>query len=145
MPNHMEYTGERMVPQGADECIFWEHVERYRFASQFVRGKRVLDIASGEGYGGAAMLAAGAKSLIGVDISREAVSHARECYGIDARVGSAEEIPLADASIDVLISFETIEHVPKPDLFLDECLRVLSPGGLLVTLCAVVATASSAT
>ena len=46
----MHYT-ERMVPGEAHARVFWEHVERYRFAKNFVQGKRVLDIACGEGYG----------------------------------------------------------------------------------------------
>lgn len=128
----LKYTGERMVPGAAEELIFWEHVERYRFAGGLVRDKEVLDIACGEGYGSAALLRAGAASLVGVDISSEAVEHARAKYHVDARVGSAEEIPLPDKSQDLVVSFETIEHVPQPELFLDECVRVLRPGGTLV-------------
>ena len=59
----MEFTGERMVPEGAGACTFWEHIERYRFASTWAVGKRVLDIASGEGYGSCALLRAGARSV----------------------------------------------------------------------------------
>jgi SAM-dependent methyltransferase len=128
----MESTGERMVPGKSDGRTFWEHVYRYRFAAQFVRGKRVLDIACGEGYGTAALQKAGAAKAIGVDISEEACEHGRRKYGIETRAGSAESIPLPDAGVDVIVSFETIEHVPHPEIFLDECRRVLSPGGLLV-------------
>jgi ubiquinone/menaquinone biosynthesis C-methylase UbiE len=121
-----------MVPEAADRGTFWEHIYRYRFAAQFVQGKRLLDIACGEGYGLAALVKAGAKSAVGVDISEEACLHARKKYGVDARQGSAESIPLSDDSVDVIISFETIEHVEKPGLFLDECVRVLAPGGTLI-------------
>ncbi len=128
----LKYTGERMVPEGADRATFWEHVYRYGFASRFVAGKRVLDIACGEGYGSAALQKAGAVDVIGVDIAEDVCCHAREKYGIDARTGSAEQIPVADASIDVIVSFETIEHVSNPLRFLDECLRVLVLNGRLI-------------
>ncbi len=128
----MEFTGERMVPEGADAQTFWEHVHRYRFAARYVRGKRVLDIACGEGYGTAALLKAGALNVIGVDVSIEACRHAHKKYGIDARVGNAENIPLPDGEFDVVVSFETLEHVPNPARFLDECVRVLAPKGILI-------------
>jgi SAM-dependent methyltransferase len=128
----LEPTGERMVPESSDLFTFWEHVYRYAFASRFVSGKRVLDIACGEGYGGAALQKAGAAQVIGVDISETVCLHARSKYGLDARLGTAEQIPLAVGSVDVIVSFETIEHVPDPNRFLDECVRVLAPGGRLI-------------
>jgi SAM-dependent methyltransferase len=125
-------AGERMVPEISGGPTFWEHVYRYAFASGSVAGKRVLDIACGEGYGAAALQKAGAAHVIGVDVSEFACKHARNKYGFDARVGSAEKIPVPDNCIDVVVSFETIEHVPNPGRFLDECARVLVSGGRLV-------------
>lgn len=125
-------AGERMVPEISDGSTFWEHVYRYAFARRFVKGKQVLDVACGEGYGAAALRRAGAARVIGVDISEDACRHARQRYGLDARASSAEKIPLANASIDVVISFETIEHVPDPISFLDECTRVLKSEGKLI-------------
>jgi len=121
-----------MVPESADMFTFWEHVYRYAFASRFVREKRVLDIACGEGYGAAALQKAGAAHVTGVDISEAVCLHARNKYGIDAKPGNAERIPLGEGSVDVVVSFETIEHVPSPSRFLDECVRVLAPGGRLI-------------
>jgi 2-polyprenyl-3-methyl-5-hydroxy-6-metoxy-1,4-benzoquinol methylase len=128
----MDFTGERMVPEKAGADTFWEHIYRYRFARRHVVGKDVLDIACGEGYGTAALAKAGARSVIGVDISEETCAHARRKYGVDARCGSGEAIPLPDRSTDVVVSFETIEHVPDPQKFLAECCRVLRPGGQLI-------------
>jgi ubiquinone/menaquinone biosynthesis C-methylase UbiE len=125
-------AGERMVPELSAGMTFWEHVHRYAFACRFVAGKRVLDIACGEGYGSAALQKAGAAQVIGVDVSDSACFHARSKYGVDARVGSAEQIPLPANCVDVVVSFETIEHVRNPDRFLDECLRVLAPRGDLI-------------
>jgi 2-polyprenyl-3-methyl-5-hydroxy-6-metoxy-1,4-benzoquinol methylase len=127
-----EPTAERMVPESSDPFTFWEHVYRYAFASRFVKGKRVLDIACGEGYGAASLEKAGAAYVIGIDVSEAVCLHARAKYGIDARPGTAAAIPLPDGSVDVVVSFETIEHVPSPDRFLDECARVLAPSGILI-------------
>jgi 2-polyprenyl-3-methyl-5-hydroxy-6-metoxy-1,4-benzoquinol methylase len=127
-----DHSGERMVPEISGGSTFWEHVYRYAFACRFVKGKRVLDVACGEGYGLAALQKAGAARVIGLDISEPVCQHARTKYGLDVRVATAEQIPLADASMDVIVSFETIEHIPNPGLFLDECGRVLVPGGRLV-------------
>jgi ubiquinone/menaquinone biosynthesis C-methylase UbiE len=125
------YT-ERMLPEEAHGRIFWEHIARYRFAKDFVRGKRLLDIACGEGYGASSLAKAGAVSVIGVDVAGEVCEHARQKYGIDARTGDAQAIPLPDRSVDVIVSFETIEHVDSPAVFLQECARVLAPPGMLI-------------
>lgn len=128
----LENHGERMVPEVSGSLTVWEHVYRYAFACRFVKGKRVLDIACGEGYGSVALQKAGAASVIGVDISEDVCAHARKKYGVDARPGSAENVPLSSASVDMIVSFETIEHVPEPGRFVDECARILVPGGRLI-------------
>ena len=123
---------ERMDPVSACSASFWEHAYRYRFAAQYVRGKRVLDIASGEGYGTAVLRRAGSRSVVGIDLSQVMCSRARDKYGERFCAGDAHAIPLSDHSVDVIVSFETIEHVPRPDTFLDECVRVLVPRGILI-------------
>jgi SAM-dependent methyltransferase len=127
----IHYT-ERMVPEEAHGRTFWEHIGRYRFAKSFVRGKRVLDIACGEGYGAAALALAGAAAVVGIDVDTDVCDHARRKYGLDARAGDARAIPLPDRSMDVVVSFETIEHVDDPAAFLGECARVLVPNGMLI-------------
>jgi SAM-dependent methyltransferase len=121
-----------MVPEASDPSTFWEHIHRYRFASRWVRNKRVLDIASGEGYGTRGLLEVGAKHVVGVDIDPEACEHAARKYGLEVRQGSAEHIPLDDNSVDVVVSFETVEHVPNPERFIQEIFRVLLPGGTVI-------------
>lgn len=128
----LSHTDERMLPAHANRRVFWEHIYRYRFAARLVRGARVLDIACGEGYGTAALAGAGARSVLGVDVSREICKHADRRYGVKTVVGSGDDIPLASESIDVIVSFETIEHLTEPERFLDECRRVLAPGGKLI-------------
>jgi SAM-dependent methyltransferase len=123
---------ERMVPESAHARTFWEHVARYRFARRFVAGRSVLDVACGEGYGAAGLRKAGAASVVGVDASSGACEHASRKYGLDARVGDAAALPLPDGSVDVVVSFETIEHVADPAAFVRECARVLVPEGQLI-------------
>ncbi len=128
----LDYDGERMVPERAHARTFWEHVGRYRFARRHAAGRRVLDVACGEGYGAAALAKAGAREVVGVDLSEAACAHARRKYGLDARAGDAQCLPLSDRSVDLVVSFETIEHVARPAAFLDECARVLGPAGTLI-------------
>ncbi len=136
MPSDITFTGERFVPGCAGE-IAYEHWHRYAFARQFAAGKRVLDAACGEGYG-SALLGTVAVTVVGVDIDPSATAHAGEQYGDGDRIrfltGSCTELPLADGSVDAVISFETIEHLNALDQpkMLAEFARVLTPEGLLV-------------
>jgi len=130
----MEFTGERFVPTEAGE-IRHEHLHRYAWCRALARGKTVLDIACGEGYG-SAMLAQTAASVIGIDISDEAVAHAAHTYAgianLSYRQGDAAVIPLPDDAVDMVVSFETIEHHDRHQEMIDEIRRVLRPGGVLV-------------
>lgn len=128
----MKADGERMVPESCAPSTFWEHVHRYQMAIRYVRGMDVLDIACGEGYGTASIKASGAKSVLGVDIDPDAVAHAAQRYGVTTRQGSATSIPCPDQSFDLVVSFETIEHVDSPERFLDEVCRVLRPNGTFI-------------
>jgi len=133
----MEFTGERFVPGTRGE-IWLEHWHRYHFAARWARGRRVLDVACGEGYG-AALLARGASRVTGVDLSAEAVAHARGAYGGVANLefveASCTRLPFPDASFDLVVSFETLEHIAEQAPFLDEVARVLAPEGLLLLSC----------
>ena len=125
--------GERCLPV-LDGPWAFEHLHRYSLASQVCRGRDVLDVASGEGYG-SNLLADAAASVVGVDLSGEAVAHAAASYrrgNLSFREGSATSIPLDDAAVDVVVSFETLEHLDAHDEMLAEIKRVLRPGGLMV-------------
>lgn len=133
MQDELEFTGERYMPDVGGN-IFLEHMHRYRMALGYVAGKEVLDIASGEGFG-SDLLATKARRVIGVDISEPAVEHARRRYirdNLEFHVGSVTEIPLPADSVDVVVSFETIEHIDAHEAMLDEVRRVLRPGGVLI-------------
>ncbi|MFH1425973.1 MAG: class I SAM-dependent methyltransferase [Candidatus Kerfeldbacteria bacterium] len=131
----MEFTGERVVPERTPERIYLDHLERYRFSAQYVKGRKVVDIACGTGYGTALIADRGATDITGIDISSESINYARKKYqrkNLRFLVGDAMNIPLADESADVIVSYETIEHVPDYGAFLAEVKRVLRPGGTLI-------------
>ena len=110
----LPWTGERYVPQVSGN-IALEHLHRYAFASGLSEGKRVLDIACGEGYG-SEMLSRNAKSVVGVDIDPATVAHAMTKYRSPKMKfieGACEKIPLPDKSVDLVVSFETLEHIDE--------------------------------
>jgi ubiquinone/menaquinone biosynthesis C-methylase UbiE len=99
-----------------------------------VKDKIVLDIASGEGYG-SNLISNVATFTYGVDIDEESIKHANEKYqkkNLIYKLGAADQIPLEDASVDIVVSFETLEHHDRHDEMFSEIKRVLKPGGILV-------------
>jgi len=129
----LTFTGERFTPEVRGP-IWYEHWHRYAFVAAIVRGMRVLDAACGEGYG-SFLLARAATQVTGIDISADAVAHARERYASGNLTfvhGSVTDLPLPDACVDVVVSFETIEHLSAQREMLAEFRRVLTPSGVLV-------------
>jgi glycosyltransferase involved in cell wall biosynthesis/ubiquinone/menaquinone biosynthesis C-methylase UbiE len=126
----MQFTGEHFTPEMHGN-IELERIHRYLLACEIASGKIVLDIASGEGYG-SAMLAKNAIKVIGVDISRDAIYHARKKYkrnNLEYLIGECAGIPLDDSSVDLVVCFETIEHHDQHDDMMQEIKRVLRPDG----------------
>jgi ubiquinone/menaquinone biosynthesis C-methylase UbiE len=131
----MKFTGERLVTSGDIHYRNFEHLHRYALAQEYVKGKVILDIASGEGYG-TYLLSQVAKMAYGVDISEEAVIHAQKKYknnnNIEYQLGSVTNIPFEDNKFDAVVSFETIEHLAEQELMLSEIKRVLKDDGILI-------------
>lgn len=128
-------TGERMVPAyHKGHIVYAEHIVRYEAAMQLVKGKAVLDIASGSGYG-TSLLSQAAKKVYGVDLDADAIKYAKKNYGsdkIEFIQGDGNSIPLNDDSVDIVVSFETIEHIEDYPTFMKEVKRVLRNDGLFI-------------
>lgn len=126
---------ERMVPsKHRGSGIYGEHVARYMAATDIVVGKDVLDIASGSGYG-TAILSEYAKSVVGVDVSDDAIAFSKQAYSaknITYKKSDGKTIPFSDNMFDVIVSFETIEHVQDYKFFMQEIKRVLKKDGLFI-------------
>jgi len=132
------FSGERYIPE-----FFWEtdeisrfHNSRYDFAIQFVKGKKILDIASGEGFG-SFKLAQSAELVFGVDKDEAAISRAKNKYqktNLNFQIGGAVHLDFPDSYFDIVISFETFEHLNKNDQvsFLSEIRRILKRDGFLM-------------
>jgi 2-polyprenyl-3-methyl-5-hydroxy-6-metoxy-1,4-benzoquinol methylase len=130
----LEFTGERFTPECERE-IWYEHLHRYALAARWCVNKRTLDAACGEGYG-SALLADSAASVEGVDISEQAIAHARHRYGnkqgVGFHVADCTTLPFADNEFDRVVSFETLEHLAEHDQLLAGFKRVLKPDGCLI-------------
>lgn len=129
----LEFTGERLVP-GIEGKIAAEHLHRYAMALELSIGKSVLDIASGEGYG-SNLLADYAAKVVGIDISGEAILHSKTSYpreNLTFKQGDVRAIPCEDGSFDLIVSFETIEHISDHSQMFSELKRVLKSDGVLI-------------
>ncbi len=130
----MEFTGERVVPGLVDADLWQEHVSRYVFARTFAAGARVLDAGCGSGYG-AALLAAGAREVLAIDVAAEAIDHSRANYtakNLRFVIGDCCAVDAPDASFGLVVAFEVIEHLPDAAKFLAEAKRLLRPDGTLL-------------
>ena len=131
----IEWTGERCVPWVPSPQLVYEHFHRYLWAASLVGGRRVLDLASGEGFG-AAILAQSASEVVGIDIDPHTIEHSSRNYGaanIDFRVGDGHDLSaFDDGSFGAVVAFEMIEHVADQERVLTEIARVLGPDGLLI-------------
>jgi len=111
------------------------HIGRYVFASQFVAGKSVLDVACGTGYGSGYLARRGVRWVVGSDVSPEAISYAVRYYKDEKTEfvpADATRLPFVNNSFDCVVSFETIEHIKEYEKFLSECRRVLKEGGSFI-------------
>ncbi|SFM43427.1 Methyltransferase domain-containing protein [Gracilibacillus orientalis] len=134
-------TGERVIPEKMDITneLLIEHIARYHFSVPHVHGK-VLDFATGVGYG-AHVVAKKCKhnleEIIGVDIDPKAIQYAKTTYYHPLSkymLADVTDLALPDqlGTFDVILSFETIEHIENEDQFMENIYHLLKPGGSLI-------------
>jgi SAM-dependent methyltransferase len=124
---------ERIIPDDTEPGIVALHLKRYEFARPLCVGRHVLDAGCGVGYG-TAYLAEVARSIVGIDLSVDAIAYARRRYGaenVEFIVGDVLSIPKPNGEFDVVCAFETIEHVADAGRFVAEARRVLKDDGKL--------------
>ena len=116
-----------------------EHLQRYELALGYCRGKRILDAGCGTGYGSYFLAANGAKSVLALDISDEALAEAKQSYQLDnlrferRDVEMLGEDPALLGQFDVVVNFENLEHLVHPELLAKGAAAILQAGGMLIT------------
>jgi SAM-dependent methyltransferase len=144
-PRHQgsyEPTSERLSEadyqsNAADFLIYCCHLATYDFVRPMVAGRHVLDFGCGTGYG-THRLAADAAEIVGVDISASAIELAQATYRADGlryeqiRPLPDHPAPFPDASFDVIVSFQVVEHIWAVESYVDELDRLLAPDGVVV-------------
>jgi len=113
----------------------YEYLHRYRFAKEFVRGKKVLNLACGEGEG-SFILSEEADSVIGIDIKDAVIRHASSKHireNLSFIKGSITDVPIEEEKFfDVIVFFEATEQIQKYDKLIMEVKRLLKPDGIFI-------------
>ena len=126
---------ERAIPGVTSNFLMQEAYARYKFASKYIKkGDHVLDVACGVGYG-TDILAKKAGSAIGIDIDRETVVYAQQNFSQNSAnfiLSAAESTPFKDGYFGTVVSFEMIEHLQNPGIFLKEMVRITKKGGFVI-------------
>jgi 2-polyprenyl-3-methyl-5-hydroxy-6-metoxy-1,4-benzoquinol methylase len=124
-------TGERTLPDVPDENYWYRrHLAVYEWIAARVGGKRVVDMACGEGYG-SDLLAGSAAGVVGVDANPEAHEHARLRY-VRPNLRFERDLveTFAEPNVDAVVFLQTIEHVEDPGAILDHFRSLLAEGGV---------------
>ncbi|HLR79744.1 MAG TPA: class I SAM-dependent methyltransferase [Bacillota bacterium] len=134
-------TGERVILEKMKRTnpLLIEHLARYHFACEYAYG-RVLDFASGTGYGSHIIAKTCKKKVtevIGVDVDANAVQYARSTYfhprsSFLQKDVTDESLPDQLGAFDVIVSFETFEHIEEEEQYMSNIYQLLKKGGTLI-------------
>jgi SAM-dependent methyltransferase len=127
-PLHL--TGERTLPDVPEENYWFQrHLAVYEWIAERAHGRRIVDLACGEGYG-SAVLGRTAASVVGVDANPEAFEHARLKYTGGAVRFERDMVETWTGDVDCVVFLQTIEHVQDPGAVLDRLRELVGPGGV---------------
>ncbi|MEO8191207.1 MAG: methyltransferase domain-containing protein [Acidobacteriota bacterium] len=121
---------ERFTPGPVDVYTSYEHWHRYLWVLSRAKDRTVLDLACGSGYG-SYLLSRVARSVRGVDRDEASIAEARQRFvreNLTYEVGDAEAY--RGDPVDLIVSFETIEHLETPEKLLDVIRQNLLPDGI---------------
>jgi SAM-dependent methyltransferase len=131
----LENTGERFLPGAMFSAeVAYDHLTRYRLAERYVRGRKTVDLGCGAGYGTYSLTKV-TRSILGVDLSEEAVAHDAQRYrapNLRYEVGDVTNLPYEAGSFEAAVSFEVIEHLQRPEELVLEAKRLLKEDGIFV-------------
>jgi 2-polyprenyl-3-methyl-5-hydroxy-6-metoxy-1,4-benzoquinol methylase len=126
----LSLTGERTLPDVPEENYWFQrHLVVYEWIAARAHGRRVVDLACGEGYG-SAVLGRTAASVVGVDANPEAFEHASAKYTAPTVSFERNMIELWSGDVDCVVFLQTIEHVQDPDAVLERVRELIGPGGV---------------
>jgi SAM-dependent methyltransferase len=145
------YTSERLDPllipakAASDRARLDLHVERYRLAAEYVREAHVVDCACGTGFGSAALIQAGARSVDGVDLDREALEFARSRHALPGiTFFEADALRFVPSLVpSVWVSVDTMERLPNPVAYVNHVAQLLPQGGRFIVSVPVTVTTDS--
>jgi SAM-dependent methyltransferase len=128
----LELTGERTLPDVPEENYWYRrHLVVYEWVAERTAGRRVVDMACGEGYGSDLMADRGAASVVGVDANPEAHEHARLRYVRPNLRFERDLVESFSEPCDAVVFLQTIEHVEDPGAILRHFRSMLRPGGFV--------------
>lgn len=127
---------ERIEPDTLSWKLYsGDHLQRYKFFMPYYKDKVVLDAACGSGYGTNIIANAQAKKVVGIDIDKETIQKNISRYNNSKIVFYSipcEEIDTLEDTFDVVVSFETIEHLHNPEIFLEKVKSKLKNNGFFI-------------
>src|SRR5918997_5802095 len=123
-------TGERTLPDvPAENHWYRRHEAVYDWVAERIMGRRVVDLACGEGYG-TKVLARTARSVVGVDANPDAFEHARAKYTSRSTRFERGLIDTWEGDVDCVVFLQTIEHVEDPDVTLAHVRDLVGDAGI---------------
>jgi len=131
----MKKTRERLILEDKEKSspLFYRHLAAYRFCSCFTRGKTVLDLGCGDGYG-SYLLSGKAKKVIGIDSDKKTIKLANQRYkskNLGFIVGDVLKIPKL-TKFDIIIALQLIEHIADTESFLKQIKDILIKDGKVI-------------